>query len=83
MINGYWNHRIISIPDPSEESGEYLQISEVYYDADETIRNWTSQGVRIGGSTIEEIRETLERMKRALEAPILKEGELPKKLYGK
>ena len=66
---GHWNHRVVN---RSTEDETWYTIEEVYYDDDDTIRGHTD-GLRVGGESIEELRETLERMLRCLEQPIIKE----------
>lgn len=71
-----WNHRVFSQPDGDE--GHYLTIREAYYakKSDAVPNMWTSDGVRVGGSDLKEVRSTLERMLKCLSLPIL---ELDKK----
>jgi|14BtaG_2_1085337.scaffolds.fasta_scaffold32907_2 hypothetical protein len=61
-----WNHRVIS-----REGQDELAIHEVYYDEDGEPNMVTNDAVGIYGETVEELRETLERMLKSLEAPKL------------
>jgi len=70
---GHWNHRVMRHNAGTED--EYFAIHEVYYDLKdddgkkETV--WTKDPVRVSGETVEELRETLERMLRALDTPVM------------
>lgn len=71
MKTGTWNHRVIARTANGER---YLNIHEVYYDQPEgKIRNWTLDPVTVGGDTVEELTETLNRMLRAVSKPVLLE----------
>jgi hypothetical protein len=64
-----WNHRVLDMT--AENDGEPLfAIREVFYDADEVP---TSHGEPfVMSETTEGLAETLDRMKEALEEPVLK-----------
>ena len=61
-----WNHRVIS-----REGQEELAIHEVSYDKNGKPNMVTNDAVGIYGETVGELRETLERMLKSLEAPKL------------
>jgi len=61
-----WNHRVME----SETDGEVLfTIHEVYYKGEKVV-GWTEGGVIPSEETIEELRETLERMLLSLDEPV-------------
>jgi hypothetical protein len=60
-----WNHRII------RRNGRDLAIHEVYYNEAGDPDMVTNDATGIYGETIDELRETLQRMLRALDTPIL------------
>lgn len=70
---GHWNHRVMRHNAGAEN--EYLAIHEVYYGIDEDDNKdkvgWTLDPISVSGETIDELRETLERMLRALDKPIM------------
>ncbi len=53
--------RHVNPPEP-----DHLMIHEVYDD-----HGWTQDGARVGGESIEELREQLMLMRRALNEPVL------------
>lgn len=70
---GHWNHRVLKHNAGTED--EYLAIHEAFYGVDgEDDVVWTRDPITVTGETIEELRETLERMLRALETPVLDYG---------
>lgn len=65
-----WNHRVMIHRHDNDET--YYAIHEVYYGVDGADSvSWTDNPVAPYGETIEELRETLERMLKALDKPIL------------
>jgi len=50
---------------------DYLQIHEVHYSDDGSLNGFSETPAAIGGESIEEIREVIERIKMALDQPIL------------
>jgi hypothetical protein len=54
------------------DSEDYFAIHE-YYEADEILKSpaWTRDPIDVGGSSIESLRWTLNRMKAALKEPVL------------
>ena len=70
---GHWNHRVMRHNTGTED--EYLAIHEVYYGMDDEDgkgkTGWTQDPVAPYGDTLNELRETLERMLRALDKPIM------------
>jgi len=63
-----WNHRVINLSE--ENKGEpWFAICEVYY---ENKLPWArTDAIAVSGESIEELKETLERMLRCLDNPIL------------
>lgn len=69
-----WNHRVIARTDGDEV---LYGIHEVHYisdDSDEDVM-WTENPVRVVGSSVEGLRETLQRMLDCLDKPILDTGD--------
>ena len=65
----HWNHRVMRRVYPNDEV--MYQIYEVFYNADGSIWGFTNDPVDPCGETVEEVRESLERMLRALDRPVL------------
>jgi hypothetical protein len=72
-----WNHRVIDHGEFNDE--RCLAIHEVYYDADGKPEMMTESPIGIAGETLEELGETLDRMKLALGKPVLPIGIFPSK----
>lgn len=69
-----WNHRVFR--QTTRFDGDWFTIREAFYDKDkETPHSWTTDAIAPGGSSVEELRENLERMLRALDKPVLDEEE--------
>lgn len=68
-----WNYRIMlhtgNLPTGGVEKS--LAIHGVYYDDSGNLEGWTESPDYIAGESIEDIKENLELMKRALDRPIL------------
>lgn len=65
-----WNYRLI---DHGENQGErYFAIHEVHYDDTGKPVSVSEDGARIGGETVDDIKDVLERMRGALEKPALR-----------
>ena len=64
----HWNHRIMKRTD--QLGCPYYTIHEVYY-TDGQAESWTEQPVYPMGSTLEELREELERMLECFTEPPL------------
>ena len=63
-----WNYRLM---DRSTEKEEWIAIHSVYYKNGE-VDGYSKEPAPVGGSNLEEIRATLQRMSEALDKPILK-----------
>ena len=71
--NMFWNNRVIFHKEENP-AHSYYAIHECFYDDGELVpHSWTENPIAIIGDNIEEIRETLDRMIRATERPILTE----------
>lgn len=70
---GHWNHRVVKrIVKDFDENVEWFGIHEVFYGlADESDASWTEEPISVEGESMDELRETLERMLRALDKPII------------
>lgn len=74
-----WNHRVVK----SVEAGDDLfAIHEVHYNDEGEIFGVTENPVVATGGNIEELRETLQRMLRALDTPVLEDGKIEFKSPG-
>jgi hypothetical protein len=71
----YWNHRVVKTyyPDMDET---FFSVHEVYYNDNGDLTNCTVLGVRPRGESLEELREELNMMLRALDKPVLIDGEV-------
>jgi hypothetical protein len=66
-----WNHRVVRRASVVfGKPVEVLGIHEVFYGPDGGI-SWTTEPVAAEGDTLDELRETLERMLKALDQPII------------
>ena len=63
-----WNHRVM-LHAKADAGDDYYVVTEVHYD--DGMPRLYADGATVGGNSIEELRETLECMLRALEQPIL------------
>lgn len=70
----HWNHRVIrkKIQNGSEQE-DWYGIHEVYYDDDEEIEGVTEKAIAPGGSTLEELKNELQRMIKCLDKGILED----------
>lgn len=65
-----WNHRVVRrTVTEAGTSIDWLGIHECFYD--EGREGWTENPVAVEGETLDDLRETLERMLRALDKPII------------
>ena len=69
-----WNHRLVR---RSENGETWYGIHEAFYDKNKRVRAITKDPIDVIGESVEEVRETLQRMLRALEAPILDYEAIP------
>lgn len=71
----HWNHRVVRKETPNKFREDEIEISyeihEVYYNEDGEPRSCTVDGISPYGETIEELKETLERMLNASTQPVL------------
>jgi hypothetical protein len=71
----YWNNRVVRT---TVDDTEKYEIHEVYYDANDKIEAWTRDAVAPYGETLEELREDILHMLRAVDnAPVLNAEDLP------
>ena len=67
-----WNHRLLA----HEHKGEiYLRFHEVHYDENGKPIGCTYNPIPVGGESVKSCRWTLNRMKEALQKPILWYGD--------
>ena len=70
----HWNYRVIRKKYPPAIDGiveESLQIHEVYYDENNNPKMVTEEGMEPHGETLDELRNDLNNMIKALDKPIL------------
>jgi len=69
---GHWNHRVVKrIVKDFGEDVEQLGIHEAFYGLDGEGVAWTDEPVVVIGETVDDLRETLERMLRCLDMPVI------------
>lgn len=66
-----WNHRILKRTYPGAFVETLYQVHEVYYDDSGKPTMCTENPISVTGETVEEIYETLNRMIKAAEKPVL------------
>ncbi len=66
-----WNYRVLKTKDGEDD---WYQIHEVYYDKDGKVEGWTKNGAIVAGNTLDEVRDSLERMLKALDKEILNQN---------
>jgi hypothetical protein len=74
---GHWNHRVVrrTIIEAGKPV-EWFGIHECFYGLpDESDPGWTDEPISVEGETVDELRETLERMLRALDKPVIIDNE--------
>jgi hypothetical protein len=71
----HWNHRVVQKNYPEEDYIEY-SIREVFYNDDESVYAYTENPMRLHGESIESLRKYLEWCLKALDQPVLVDGEV-------
>lgn len=67
-----WNYRVINYTNKDDnETYSYLEIHEVYYNEDGSLNYYLLEDPQIGGTNVEDIQETLEKLRKALDKPAL------------
>lgn len=69
-MSNTWNYRVVRHKSQREGWPDHLQIHEVHYENDKPV-SVSADGARIGGDNVDEIKWALERIREALEKPIL------------
>lgn len=69
-MTNHWNHRIIRT---TEEGAASLAIHEVHYEAGTPVEH--TEAVIVDGDSIQELRDQLASMGRALDLPVLTEAD--------
>lgn len=67
-----WNYRVMTL-----NRGESYEIHEVYYDTSGKPEMYTANAVKPYGENLEELRENLGWMMKALEKPVLTMNDFP------
>lgn len=76
----HWNYRMVKVTYPApkslglEEPETGYEIREVYYNEDESIYAMSKDGMAPWGDTVEELKENIELMKEAFNAPVIDEA---------
>jgi hypothetical protein len=71
----YWNHRVVKKHYP-ETDETFFTIHESHYNDNGDLYGYTESGVDPCGESIEDLRDILNRMLRALDKPVLVHGEV-------
>lgn len=79
----YWSHRVIKTRYPNGAipgDRTWYGIHEAYFDAGESVpHTWTEEPIRVQERSIKELRETLNRLLRSLERPVLDADKLKRR----
>ena len=67
----HWNHRIIKREYPDAIEVVVYGIYEVYYNDKGVPTMCTEEPMRLWGESVKDLKETLKRMKRCLDEPVL------------
>lgn len=70
----HWNHRVVK--KYYDEDYTEFAIKEVYYNEDKSIYAWMEEPCRVHGESLESLRQFLERCLKALDQPVLVDGEV-------
>ena len=70
----YWNNRIVEFDDGQDD--KYYEICEVYYDDND--KPFTYSDAPISSDTQDGLKQVYERMREALDLPVIKENEIKK-----
>jgi hypothetical protein len=68
-----WNHRVIRSVEP--DGTEFFGVHEVHYDDDGKPSLYSADPVAVCGGALDEIRWTLDRMREAVDKPILSKSD--------
>jgi hypothetical protein len=66
-----WNHRVVRFKTDDPDFSDWFEICEVYYHEDGEAFSHTAEGVAVSGHSLEELRETLQRMLKAIDHPVM------------
>jgi hypothetical protein len=66
-----WNFRVLDLTREGGLGGQWLEICEVYYNDDQSLLGYSK--ATVGEESVEELKETLQRMLDCLNKPILQE----------
>lgn len=73
LCERHWNHRVVR---EGDDTGELFSIRETFYNADGSIWSYTAEPASLIGESIDDLRQYLERCLKALDAPVLVDGEV-------
>jgi hypothetical protein len=71
-----WNYRIIEL-DQSSRGERWLEIREVFYNEDGTVRDYSTTEAGVVGHDPDELRSVHAMLAEAFDNPILLESQLP------
>lgn len=68
-----WNHRVVRrfYPNTHMDDSMLYEIYEVYYNEDGTIEGLTEDPISISEESIDDLRATVDRIKKCLDNPII------------
>ena len=59
-----WNYRVLKSKDGDDD---WFQLHEIYYDKENTVNGWVKAGATVHGNSIDDLRDTLNKMLEALD----------------
>ena len=73
-----WNFRVLDLTKDNDWGEKWLEICEVYYNDDQSLMGYSK--AIIGEETIEELKETLQRMLDCLNKPVIQKQDFHEQL---
>lgn len=71
---GHWNHRVVK--ETLQDGSSWYTVREVFYNDDNSIYAYTEDAMDASAENLDDLREYLEWMMKALDQPILIDGEV-------
>jgi len=71
----HWNHRVVKKYYPEEDYTEF-SVRETFYNKDGSIYAYTEEPAKVRGESLESLRKYLEWCLKALDQPVLIDGEV-------
>jgi len=63
-----WNYRVLKSVDDDDD---WFQLHEIYYNKDNKVNGWVKAGATVHGNSIDDLRDTLNKMLEALDKEAL------------